>query len=312
MQVFPQAEHRWCARHIFSNWSKKYGIGEVKKKFFVFAWSTFEEEFKDNLLKLGELTKKGVENVPKYPPHTWCRAYFSSRSKSWMVDNNIAECFNSWILAARHKPIVSMLEDIRLQAMNRIANNKIAVEKWYNEWSPTCMRMFEDNKENSAGCKVVFNGDVGYEIGEGADKHTVFLDKDLCTCRAWDLTGIPCSHAICAMNHSKINPINHISKWYHKSTYVAAYEHPLQPVPGKRFMRCDEYEAIEPPPQVRLSGRPRTKRVRGSNEPRATGNSSNNEGKLGKKGLKQKCGLCHQTGHNRRLCPNKGNQVYVQ
>ena len=69
MQVFPQAEHRWCARHIFSNWSKKYGIGEVKKKFFVCAWSTFEEEFKDNLLKLGELTKKGVEDVLKYP-HT--------------------------------------------------------------------------------------------------------------------------------------------------------------------------------------------------------------------------------------------------
>ena len=190
----------------------------MRKNFWICAWSTYEEEFKDNLLKLGELSKKAVENLLKYPPYNWCRAYFSSRCKSNMVDSNIAECFNSWIIAARHKPIISMLEDIRLQAMNRIKDNKLAAEKWFNEWSPSCMEMFEDNKDSAAGCKVVFNGDVGYEIGEGADKHTVFLDKSLCTCRSWDLTGIPCAHAICAMYHSKINPMTVICKWYHKST----------------------------------------------------------------------------------------------
>ena len=46
------------------------------------------------------------------------------------------------------------------------------------------MQLFEDNKANASWCKVVFNGDVGYEIGEGADKHTVFLDKQLCTYRS--------------------------------------------------------------------------------------------------------------------------------
>ena len=45
------------------------------------------------------------------------------------------------------------------------------------------MQLFEENKENATGCKVVFNGDVGYEIGEGLDKRTIFLDRQLCTCR---------------------------------------------------------------------------------------------------------------------------------
>ena len=86
------------------------------------------------------------------------------------------------------------------------------------------------------------------------------------------------------MNHSKLNPMFMISKWYHKSTYMSAYQFPLQPVPGKSFMRCEEYNVIEPPPQVKLSGRPRIKRVRASNKPNPS--SITNSVKLCKKGLK--------------------------
>ena len=41
-----------------------------------------------------------------------------------VVDNNFTESFNACILVARFKPIISMLEDIRLQCMNRIKDNK--------------------------------------------------------------------------------------------------------------------------------------------------------------------------------------------
>ena len=73
------------------------------------------------------------------------------------------------------------------------------------------MTMFQDNRELTLGCEVVFNGDVGFEIGEGEDKHTVYIDKKLCTCRGWKLTGIPCSHAIRALSFLKVDPIVYIS-----------------------------------------------------------------------------------------------------
>ena len=114
MNVLPQAEHRWCARHIYSNWNKKWTGDVLKNKFFICVWSTYEEEFKDNLEKLGEVSQKTAESLLCYPPHNWCRAYFSSRCKSMAIDNNFTESFNAWILAARFKPIISMLEDIRL------------------------------------------------------------------------------------------------------------------------------------------------------------------------------------------------------
>jgi hypothetical protein len=37
-----------------------------------------------------------------------------------MVDNNLSEYFNSWILDARHKPIISMLEEIREKVIIKI------------------------------------------------------------------------------------------------------------------------------------------------------------------------------------------------
>ena len=66
--MLPDAEHRWCARHIYSNWSKKWTGREMMKKFFICAWSTYPEEFEDNLKKLGELNKKAAKDVLKYNP----------------------------------------------------------------------------------------------------------------------------------------------------------------------------------------------------------------------------------------------------
>lgn len=190
--------------------------------------------------------------------------------------------------------------------MNRIKEHKKATEKWSSDWSPRSMEMLQDNKEAAFGCKVIFNGADGYEIGEGNDKHTVHLEKHLCTCRAWDITGIPCAHALCALHHAKIDPMTKMSKWYHKTTYMDSYHHPIQPVPGKKFMKINEYKPIEPPPLTKLAGRPRKKRIRASTEP------NNNDGtRLSRRGQIQTCRICYQSGHNRTTCPNRGNQVIL-
>ena len=112
-----------CSPYIFKLVQEVWRT-RIKKKFWIAAWSTFEEEFKDNLAKIGDLTKKGAEALLNYPPHNWCRAYFSNRCKSQMVDNNITESFNSWILHARTKPIVTMLDDIRIKVMERLKDKR--------------------------------------------------------------------------------------------------------------------------------------------------------------------------------------------
>ncbi|KAK8614785.1 hypothetical protein V6N13_068576 [Hibiscus sabdariffa] len=48
------------------------------------------------------------------PVQHWSKAYFKATSKCDVVDNNMAEAFNGWIVEARAKPIINMLEQIRI------------------------------------------------------------------------------------------------------------------------------------------------------------------------------------------------------
>ena len=47
------------------------------------------------------------------PCKKWSRAYFESTIKYNNLLNNLSECFNKYILYAREKPILTMIEMIR-------------------------------------------------------------------------------------------------------------------------------------------------------------------------------------------------------
>ncbi|WOL07031.1 hypothetical protein Cni_G15766 [Canna indica] len=267
----------------------------MKKNFWICAWSTFHEEFVDNLKILGRFEKKAVEDLLRYNPENWCRAYFSFKSKSASVDNNSVESFNSWILKARFKPMIRMLEEIRIKTMTMIAKLDAQCSKWAKDWSPTVLKAYKENRDIAHRCRVEFNDSNGYEVSEGVDKHIVKLDLHSCTCREWDLTGIPCPHALSAMNNSKLDPMKYISHFYSKKTFNAVYFHKIQPVRGQKFWRTEEFQPVEPPPVVKQVGRPKKQRKREINEPRMIGIVQKMS-----KGQQQRCGNCKKFGHNKR------------
>lgn len=45
------------------------------------------------------------------------------------------------------------------------------------------MKLFNDHLKIAHYCCVEFNGDNGYEVTEGDDRHTVNLNLKRCTCR---------------------------------------------------------------------------------------------------------------------------------
>ncbi|XP_060202219.1 uncharacterized protein LOC132630678 [Lycium barbarum] len=99
--VLPEANHRFYVRQVEANCMKRWRSGEMKKLLWWSAWSIFEEEFDDQLRKLGEMDEDVVKDLIHYPPQCWCRAFFDTVSKNMAVDNNFTELFNAWILDAR-------------------------------------------------------------------------------------------------------------------------------------------------------------------------------------------------------------------
>ncbi|XP_065867770.1 uncharacterized protein [Euphorbia lathyris] len=306
--LLPRAEYKWCARHVLSNWGIKFKGLELQKHFWSCAWSTYEKEFNDNLKTLADVNKKAAEYLLKYPPQHWCRAYFTDRCKDPMVDNNITESFNSWILEQRSRPILRMLEELRVMIMNRLHENEKKATSWSGDYSPTSMQEFMLNHSIARYCRVVFNGEKGYEVTHGTDRHCVILLERKCICRAWQLSGIPCPHAICAMYHAEINPVKQIDLYYSKLRYMMTYKYKMQPGRGKHFWRMEDFEPIEPPKITRMPDRPKKTRIREASE----GNVGERTGTgLSRKGQIQKCSNCGQTGHKRTYCKAPQGEKYA-
>ena len=85
---------------------------------------------KDNIEKMRQLGQKGLDNLLSYSLNTWCKKYFEQYSKCDVVDNNMAESFNAWIVSARYKTIITMLEEIRVKMMKRIGDFERVLKHW--------------------------------------------------------------------------------------------------------------------------------------------------------------------------------------
>jgi hypothetical protein len=74
------------------------------------------------------------------------------------------ESLNSWIIEARFKPILSMLEEIRVLVTRRIQENRSKIERWLMDISPTLSRSFVRSSIKIQYCHVLWNGLVGFEV----------------------------------------------------------------------------------------------------------------------------------------------------
>ncbi|KAG6398989.1 hypothetical protein SASPL_140461 [Salvia splendens] len=256
--------------------------------------------------KLREMNLLGngiLEDFMQYNVESFSKAYFRTTPKCDYVDNNMAETFNGWILDARCKPIISMLEDIRVQVMRRLYAKRKFCTTWICVVGPRPMQKLERNKELSFKWQMVWNGDEGYEVSNVYDqdnRHIVNLKSSSCTCREWELTGIPCQHAVCVLHSEGLEPENFVAHWYIESTYLKANQFMIQPVRGKILWAETGKEEIAPPAHRKLPGRPKVRRKKDKNEIQKAG-------KLSRKGRIMTCKICKQPGHNIRRCPQKMN-----
>ncbi|XP_070002584.1 uncharacterized protein LOC142165949 [Nicotiana tabacum] len=222
-------------RHIEANWCKRWKSGEMKKLLWWCAWSIYEEDFQDQLKNMGDMDEDAMRDLLHYPPQSWCRAYFDTVCKNMAANNNFTESFNVWILDARYKPIVKMLEDIRVKGITLLREHEVQVKSWTRDFSPQSMKLYANYLKIAHTCLLHFNGDAGYEIREGEDKHTVRMEVKQCSCRQWQLSGIPCPHTIKALIYKRNDPLEQMHWWYSKDAALKAYSHKLQPVKGEKF-----------------------------------------------------------------------------
>lgn len=185
----PHAEHRMCARHIYGNWKKSFSRSEYKNLFWGVAYSYNVGEYDDKMLEVETYDPAAHAALLRTDPERWCRAYFSTESRCHDVHNNLSESFNRTIKIARSKPVLSLLEDIRRQAMRRIARRFIKAERCDTILTPITMALLEKARVENKFCTTIRSSSTLYEVNEFNQDYRVRLSTHECACRRWDLTG---------------------------------------------------------------------------------------------------------------------------
>jgi hypothetical protein len=92
--VFNDAEHRFCVRHLYQNFHVLYKGETLKNQLWAIARSSNVIEWNKNMEKMKALNVQAHEYLEEIPPNTWCRAFFSDFPKCDILLNNSCEVFN--------------------------------------------------------------------------------------------------------------------------------------------------------------------------------------------------------------------------
>ncbi|RYQ89114.1 hypothetical protein Ahy_B09g095927 [Arachis hypogaea] len=203
-------------------------------------------------------------------PCQWSRSHFSKWPKSDNITNNNVEVFNSCIKKMRKKSIITMPEEIRCYIMRILARNKKALVGYMGRITPVPQSRLEVEKRYSNHWRPFPMGDLAgniFEIQCLSIKVSVDLGKKICSCRFWQLNGLPCRHACAALAYQNRRPEEYANNWLTVGAYNKRYEFLVQLVPSKEFWEKHGYTNILPPAYKRSGRRPTVKRNKMNDAP---------------------------------------------
>jgi hypothetical protein len=135
---------------------------------------------------------------------------------------------------------------------------------------------------------------VTAEVTVSTFRHVVNLDGKTCSCRAWQVTGQPCNHALLVI--AKLSREVHMEEFAHEYYSVdrlrKAFAGAFTTMTSKHQWQYVDlgYKICKPKPR-RKPGRPRVSRIKAFDE-------------AGTK-KKRKCMECHELGHTVKFCQGR-------
>lgn len=251
-----------------------------------------EVKFEEELAKINDINPEAVEWLRNTNPIFWANAFFPGKRYNHLT-SNIAESLNSWILAAREKPVMQMMENIRQQLMkwfverrSEAAEPGLYVKKVAEQLSANKVKARSYHGSPSTVPTI-------WEIASENSNHIVNLNDKTCTCFKWQFSGIPCAHAINAVMGRLEDLHLYVDKYFTKESIRLSYAGDILPIPDKsqwfdEVVEVSSEEDILPPNTRRPPGRPKKKRFRAED--------------LGKEKRRFTCSRCNGVGHSRKTC----------
>ncbi|PWA50400.1 transposase, MuDR, MULE transposase domain protein [Artemisia annua] len=271
--VFPRAFHRYCCRHLMMNCNLK------SRKHKALFWKTCKaylvSDFDSAIAEIWSFKPDAYRKLEEAGFDKWSRAYCPAKRYNYLTSNS-AESINSLTKNVRKVPVTMLIEYYRE-----------LIQQWY------CDRRYngEVNDRMIKSATWVFRGirhGKIYQVRDSRSVHTVNLTEGECSCRKWQLSGLPCGYICAVARFSGMSNCNHWAKgWFSQKTQKRTYRQLVHPL-KEPWETPGDVQVILPPAIVkRQPGRPKeNQRIKSQGEePRIV-----------------RCSRCGVAGHYRDAC----------
>ena len=164
---------------------------------------------------------------------------------------------------------------------------------------PKIRKKLDKNINMSNNCTALPAGQHIFHVKGMVGEYDVNIQKEECSCRAWQLSGIPCRHGVACLRHERIKPEDVVNKCYSIDAFKAAYGKVIMPCSDPRVWPKTNGPQMLPPNYEKKVGRPGKKRKKNPLE-------EDNGTRMSRHGIIGHCSVCNQPGHNKRKCPELG------
>lgn len=293
---FPNSIHAYCMRHLSESFSKEFKNTRLVQLLWKAAHSATTIGFKEKLAEIGEVSSEAEKWVQQFPPSRWALAYFEG-TRYGHLSSNIEE-FNKWTLESRELPVIQVIEQIHNRLISTFEERRARGSVLTSVLAPSAEKRMIEAISHASTYQVLRSDEVEFEVISSERSDIVNIGNHSCSCRDWQLYGIPCSHAVAALISCRKDVYAFTESCFMMDSYRETYSRDIQPVPGKLLWKktseaavpVDEdcSQVVRPPKIRRPPGRPEKKRmcVEDLNREKHT----------------VRCSRCNQTGHYKTTC----------
>ncbi|KAK2646147.1 hypothetical protein Ddye_021342 [Dipteronia dyeriana] len=212
--------------------------------------------------KLKTANEDAYNYIIKVELHHWTLHAFDSHVKSDYVTNNITESFNVWVDKFRGLLALLMMEGIRRKMIKRIGKRLQDAMSWSSVIPPLVQKKLSDRQDEARFVTVLCASDKEFKVKEDVKLYIVNLETQSCDCGLWELSGLPCKHAMAVITTTRKNPSDFVHPYLTKDVYLRTYNHVIHPIPDQEQWPHIQHNTVLPPVKKMKPGRPKKNRKR--------------------------------------------------
>ncbi|KAL6983168.1 hypothetical protein U1Q18_052604 [Sarracenia purpurea var. burkii] len=244
-----------------------------------------------------EISHDVITWFQQFPPQLWAVAYFEGVRYGHFT-LGVTEMLYNWALECHELPIVQMMEHIRHQMSSWFTERRNLGMRWTSILVPSAEKRILEAIADARCYQVLRANEVEFEIVSSERTNIVDIRTRVCSCRRWQLYGLPCAHAAAALISCGQNAHLFAEHCFTTDSYRESYSHLINPIPDKSLWKEPGEGAeggatqvdfmMRPPKTRRPPGRPKKKvlRVESLKRPKRV----------------VQCGRCHMLGHSQKKC----------